>query len=176
MPAVTAAEIERLLALLRVPSVSASPDHAADMAAAAELCADEVRGAGGRVEVLGTAGHPLVVGEVPASDGRPDAPRVLLYGHYDVQPPGPPELWTTPAFEPTVRNGALYARGASDDKGNLFMLLVGMRRLAEAGRLPVRAAVLVDGEEECGGTSAVDKVAVDPEPASCALIFDHSMI
>src|SRR5262249_35057165 len=99
--AVTAAEMERLVALLRIPRVSARPDHAADMAAAAELCADEVRGAGGRVDVLTTAGHPLVVGEVPASDGRADAPRVLLYGHYDVQPPGPPELWSTPAFEPT---------------------------------------------------------------------------
>jgi acetylornithine deacetylase/succinyl-diaminopimelate desuccinylase-like protein len=176
MPAVTAAEMERLVALLCVPSVSASDEHAADMVAAAELCADEVRGAGGRVEVRATARHPLVVGEVPPSDGRADAPRVLLYGHYDVQPPGPSELWTTPAFEPTVRDGALYARGASDDKGNLFMLLSAVRRLAEAGRLPVRAAVIVDGEEESGGTSVVDHLAADPEPSVCAIIFDHSMI
>ena len=172
----TPEERERLDQLLRVPSVSALPEHAPDMARAAELVADEVRRAGGAVEVLRTARHPLVVGEVPASGGDPRAPRVLLYGHYDVQPTGPPELWTTPAFAPTVRDGNLYARGASDDKGNLFMLIAAVQRLAAAGELPVRAAFVVEGEEESGGTSALDHFAADPAPALAAIIFDSPMI
>ncbi|MGB1803922.1 MAG: hypothetical protein ACPHQB_07315, partial [Miltoncostaeaceae bacterium] len=83
-----AAELERLMALLRVPSISASPDHADDMHRAAVMVADEVRRAAGSAEVVMTSGHPLVVGEVPASDGVPDGPVVVIYGHYDVQPPG----------------------------------------------------------------------------------------
>jgi acetylornithine deacetylase/succinyl-diaminopimelate desuccinylase-like protein len=173
---VTPEERERLWALLRIPSVSARPEHAADMARAAELCADEIRNAGGGATVVETAGQPLVVGEVGPSDGRADAPRVIIYGHYDVQPPGPEELWTSPPFEPTVRDGHLYARGASDDKGNLFMLLAGVRRLADAGRLPVRAAFVIDGEEECGGTTASDHLAADPELADLCLIYDTPMI
>ncbi len=169
-------ERERLDQLLRVPSVSAIPEHAADMARAAELVAAEVRRAGGTAEVRATDRHPLVVGEVPASGGDPAAPRVLLYGHYDVQPPGPEELWTSPPFEPTVRDGNLYARGASDDKGNLFMLIAAVQRLAAAGELPVRAAFVVEGEEESGGTSALDHFAADAEPALAAVIFDSPMI
>jgi acetylornithine deacetylase/succinyl-diaminopimelate desuccinylase-like protein len=152
------------------------PEHAADMAVAASMIADEIRRAGGDAEVRATPRHPLVLGEVPASSGAPDAPRVLLYGHYDVQPPGDPALWTTPAFEPTVRDGDLYARGASDDKGNLFMLLAAVQRLAAAGELPVRAAFVVEGEEESGGTSALDHLAGDPGPAIGAVIFDSHMI
>jgi acetylornithine deacetylase/succinyl-diaminopimelate desuccinylase-like protein len=169
-------EIERLYALLRVPSISALPEHGPDMARAAELVAEEVRRAGGAAEVRATARHPLVVGEVPASSGDPAAPRVIVYGHYDVQPPGPEALWTTPPFAPTVRDGHLYARGASDDKGNLFMLIAAVQRLAAAGELPVRAAFVVEGEEESGGTSALDHLAADPEPALAALIFDSPMI
>ena len=107
--------------------------HSPDMRRAADLVAEEVRRAGGAAEVRTTSGHPLVVGEVPSTSGDPRAPRVVLYGHYDVQPPGPDELWTIPPFEPTVRDGALYARGASDDKGNLFMLLAAVQRLAGGG-------------------------------------------
>ncbi|HTI34994.1 MAG TPA: M20/M25/M40 family metallo-hydrolase [Miltoncostaea sp.] len=172
----TPEEYARLDALLRVPSISAMPEHAGDMAAAAEMVADEIRRAGGEAEVRATSGHPLVLGEVPASDGFPDAPRVLLYGHYDVQPPGDPELWTSPAFEPTVRDGNLYARGASDDKGNMFMLVAAVQRLAAAGELPVRAAFVIEGEEECGGTSALEHFAADPGPAIGAIIFDSHMI
>ena len=168
-------EIERLFDLIRVPSVSADPAHAGDMDRAAALVAEEIERAGGRAEVRATGGHPLVVGEVPASTGDPRAPRVLLYGHYDVQPPGDPERWESPPFEPTIRDGAVFARGASDDKGNLFMLLVAVQRLAAAGRLPVRVGVLVDGEEESGGTSAVEAVAAETEPAAACVIFDISM-
>lgn len=169
-------ETARLHALLRVPSVSALPEHAADMARAAGMVAQEVRLAGGEAQVVATSGHPLVLGEVPAGGGDPAAPRVVLYGHYDVQPPGPPELWTSPPFEPTVRDGDLYARGASDDKGNLFMLLAGVQRLAAASELPVRVGVVVEGEEESGGTSALDHFAADAEPAVAVVIFDSPMI
>ncbi len=168
--------MERLLALLRVPSISASPAHAADMLRAADMVADEVRLAGGTADVVVTSGHPLVVGEVPPSDDAPDAPVVTIYGHYDVQPPGDPSLWTSPPFEPEVRGGNLYARGASDDKGNLFMLLVALQRLRAAGRLGVRARVLIDGEEESGGHSAVDWVLAEADPARAAIIFDSPMI
>jgi len=170
------AELERLMALLRVPSISASPDHADDMQRAAGMVADEVLRAGGSAEVVVTSGHPLVVGEVPASDGMPDAPVVAIYGHYDVQPPGDLALWTSPPFAPEVRGGNLYARGASDDKGNLFMLLVAVQRMRATGRLPVRVRVLVDGEEESGGHSAVDWVRDDADPPRAAIIFDSPMI
>ena len=166
----------RLEALLRVPSVSAIAAHVPDMERAATMVADEVRRAGGSVEVRRAAGHPLVVGEVPASSGDPSAPRVILYGHYDVQPAGALELWTTPPFVPTVRDGNLYARGASDDKGNLFMLIAAVQRLAAAGDLPVRAAFVVEGEEESGGTSALGHFAQDAEPALASIIFDSPMI
>ena len=167
-------ELDRLYALLRVPSVSALPEHGADMARAAALVADEVRRAGGHAEVR-PGRHPLVVGEVPAASGDPRAPRVLLYGHYDVQPAGDPALWTSPPFAPEVRDGALYARGASDDKGNLFMMLAAVQRLAAGPGLPVRVGVVVDGEEESGGDTALRHLAGDPEPAVAALIFDTAM-
>ncbi len=172
----TAAELERLEALLRVPSISALPEHAADMDRAAAMVADEIRRAGGEAEVRATSGQPLVLGEVPASDGDPDAPRVVLYGHYDVQPAGDLALWTTPPFEPAVRDGNLYARGASDDKGNLFMLIAAVQRLAAAGELPVRAAFVVEGEEESGGTSALEHFAADLTPALATVIFDSPMV
>ncbi len=172
----TTDELDRLHALLRVPSVSADPAHAPDMAAAAELVADEIRRAGGTAEVRATDRHPLVLGEVPASSGDPAAPRVILYGHYDVQPAGRAADWTSPPFEPTVRDGDLYARGASDDKGNLFMLIVAVQRLAAEGALPVRAAFVIEGEEESGGTSALDHLTADLEPALATVIFDSPMI
>ena len=172
----TPEELQRLEDLLRVPSVSAVPGHAPDMARAAALVAGEIRRAGGDAEVRTTPGHPLVVGEVPASSGSPEAPRVVVYGHYDVQPPGPAELWASPPFEPVVRDGNLFARGASDDKGNLFMLVAAVQRLAAAGELPVRVTFVVEGEEESGGTSALDHFAADAEPALAVLIFDSPMI
>ncbi len=168
-------ELDRLYALLRVPSISADPAHAGDMATAAGMIADEIRRAGGTAAVRTGDHHPLVVGEVPASPGHPDAPRVILYGHYDVQPPGPAEEWTSPPFEPTVRDGNLFCRGASDDKGNLWMLVAAVGRLAAEGALPVRASFVVEGEEESGGTSALDHLAADAEPALAAIIFDSPM-
>ncbi|MEQ9092762.1 MAG: M20/M25/M40 family metallo-hydrolase, partial [Miltoncostaeaceae bacterium] len=169
----TSDEMDRLLALLRIPSISADPAHAGDIEAAASLVADELARAGATPEIRPTGGPPLVLGEVPASDGRPHAPRVLIYGHYDVQPPGDAALWPSPPFEPTVRDGNLHARGASDDKGNLFMLLVAVQRLHAEGRLPVRVGFVIDGEEESSGHTAVAHLG-GPEAAGAAacLIFD----
>lgn len=168
--------MERLTAFLRVPSVSALPEHSADMDRAARMVADEIVRAGGQAEVVIGAGKPLVLGEVPASSGDPSAPRVVLYGHYDVQPAGNLGEWSSPPFEPVVRGGNLYARGASDDKGNLFMLIVAVQRLAAAGDLPVRAAFVVEGEEECGGTSALEHFSADHEPTLATVIFDSPMV
>ena len=173
---VTPEEMDRLEALLRVPSVSALPEHAPDMARAAAWSPTRSAAPAAR-----RGGEPRAAtrwwwGRSPASSGARDAPRVVLYGHYDVQPPGPAELWTSPPFEPAVRDGHLYARGASDDKGNLFMLIAAVQRLAAAGELPVRAAFVDRGEEESGGTSALEHFAADAEPALAALIFDSPMI
>jgi len=166
----------RLLDLLRVPSISADPAHEGDMLRAAEMVADEVRRAGGTAEVVTTSGHPLVVGEVPPSDDAHDAPVVTIYGHYDVQPPGDVALWTSPPFQPEIRDGMVFARGATDDKGNMFMLLVALQRLRAEGRLTVRARILIDGEEESGGHSAVDFITAEEHPARAAVIFDSPMI
>lgn len=167
-------EIGRLYALLRVPSVSALPQHADDMLRCAHLVADEIRRADGAADVRTGTARPLVLGDVPASTGA-GAPRVIVYGHYDVQPIGDLGLWHSNPFEPEVRDGNLYARGASDDKGNLFMLLVAVQRLAAEGRLPVNVTFLVDGEEEVSGTSALDWVRDEAPDAVAAVIFDTAM-
>jgi len=168
----TNAERERLFDLIRVPSVSALPEHDADMALAAQMMASELELAGASPVVTHNGRHPLVFGSVGPTDGR----RVIVYGHYDVQPIGDPGLWHSPPFEPTVRDGYLYARGSSDDKGNLFMLLVAAQRLMAEGRLGVRLDFLIDGEEESGGTSAEEWLAADAEDAHAAVIFDAPMI
>src|SRR5690606_34240864 len=110
--------LDELFALLRYPSVSADPKYAADVSRTAEYVAQKLRDAGAdNVEVCPTAGHPIVYGEKIIDSTRPT---VLVYGHYDVQPPDPLELWETPPFEPTVRDGKIFARGACDDKGQFY--------------------------------------------------------
>lgn len=173
----TPEERARLDELLRIPSVSADPAHAPDMARAAEFLVGEIRRAGGEADVRDLGGHPLVVGEVPPSSGAAaDAPEVILYGHYDVQPPGPRERWTSDPFEPVERGGNLYCRGASDDKGNLFMLVAAVQRLAAEGRLPVRARFVIDGEEESEGDSAERHFEETAAGADAAIIFDIQMV
>ena len=139
---------EELCEFLRIPSVSADPGRRDDMHRAAEWVADQFRRLRFAAEVIPTAGHPLVYAESPAVPGAPTA---LVYGHYDVQPPDPLEKWITPPFEPTRRDGNLYARGATDDKGQMFTHL----KSAEAwitveGRLPINLKFLIEGEEEVG--------------------------
>ncbi|HWG90670.1 MAG TPA: dipeptidase [Candidatus Thermoplasmatota archaeon] len=141
--------LEELKELLRIPSVSAQPKHAEDMTRGANWVAEALRRAGmARVEVMPTGGHPLVYAEWLNAPGKPT---VLVYGHYDVQPPEPLELWTSPPFEPTERGGKLYARGATDDKGQIFAHIKGVEALmATEGALPVNVKFLIEGEEEVG--------------------------
>jgi len=166
--------LEDLLDWLRIPSISTGGGRPADLERAAAWVVERVTGAGGEAAVVATAGNPLAVGELRASD--PNAPTVLIYGHYDVQAPGPLEAWTSPPFEPEIRDGRLYARGAADDKGNFLPLLHVACELASAGALPVHVRVLVEGEEEAGGESVADWVASDDRGADCAIVFDSGMV
>ncbi|HUQ21909.1 MAG TPA: M20/M25/M40 family metallo-hydrolase [Gaiellaceae bacterium] len=165
-----------LLELLRIPSVSADPAHKGDVANAVQWVADFVAAAGGTGEVLAGTDGPLLVADVPASHDAATAPTVLLYGHVDVQPPAPLDLWETPPFEPTVRGGWLYCRGVADDKGQLWILLEAVRTLAAESALPVNVCIVCDADEEIGGRSAADWLATVDTPADAAVIFDTSML
>ncbi len=144
-----ARQLEELKTLLRIPSISSLPEHREDMRQAAEWVADRLRTLGARdVALLPTNGNPVVYSHWPTPDGAPTA---ILYGHYDVQPPDPLDLWETPPFEPTVRDGRLYARGAADDKGNMFAAIKGIETyLAVHGALPIGLKCMFEGEEEIG--------------------------
>jgi acetylornithine deacetylase/succinyl-diaminopimelate desuccinylase-like protein len=138
-----------LFELLRIPSVSARSEHAGDVARTADWIATAMRDIGMDASIHQTPGHPIVLGEW--RHASPGAPTVLIYGHYDVQPAEPLELWTSPPFEPTVRDGRIYARGAVDDKGQLFLHLKAIEaHLSVRGTLPVNLIVLAEGEEEVG--------------------------
>lgn len=141
----TLAELRDLVA---IPSVSSLPEHAADIRRCAAWVAEELERVGlRRVEIREPGGHPLVYGEW--TEAGPGAPTVLLYGHYDVQPPDPLELWTSPPFEPTIRDGCLYGRGVSDNKAQFFLNLKVLEALlAVEGSLPCNVKVLIEGEEE----------------------------
>lgn len=168
--------IAELSELIAIPSVSADPAHQGDVAAAAEWVAERVRRAGGVAEVLSWGERPLVIGEIRASRDADSAPTILCYGHFDVQPPDPLELWESPPFELVDRDGWLYARGTADDKGQLYMLLKAAELLAAAGELPVNLRFACDGEEEIGGHSIVDWVATDERGADAAIVFDSGMV
>lgn len=169
----TKAWFDELSELLRIPSVSADPAHAGDVEQAAEWLAAFVRGAGGEAEVVKTDTHPLILGELRASNGA--APTVLLYGHVDVQPPDPLELWESDPFTLEERGEWLYARGVADDKGQLYMLVKAAAELASAGELPVNVRIACDSEEETGGHQIVDYLAADERGADAAVIFDSRM-
>jgi len=165
-----------LLAFLRIPSISALPEYAADVRRAAEFVRDWLDRAGLRnARLIEGTGNPLVFAEWTAA---PAKPTLLLYGHYDVQPPDPLEEWTSPPFEPAIRNGNIYARGAADDKGQLFILMEAAARiLRERGSLPVNVKFLIEGEEESGGEHIEKFVSArPPELASdAAVICDTAM-
>jgi acetylornithine deacetylase/succinyl-diaminopimelate desuccinylase-like protein len=167
--------LEELCRWLRIPSISADPAHAEDVRAAGEYLCELVRGAGGTCALVETGAQPLVVGELRASLDADRAPTVLVYGHVDVQPAGELGLWESPPFEPEVRDGWLFGRGAVDDKGNLYLLLKAATTLAEEGALPVNVRIACDGEEEVGGHSIVDFLAADERGADACLIFDSDM-
>ncbi len=143
--------LEELKSLLRIPSISTLPEHAGDVRLAAESLAREMERIGlEHVRVIETSGHPLVYGDWLHAAGKPTC---LAYGHYDVQPADPLDEWLSPPFEPTERNGNLYARGAVDDKGQMYSHLKALESLFQAsgGSLPINVRVLIEGEEEVGG-------------------------
>ena len=174
--------LSELKDLLRVPSVSTLPEHAGDVRRAAEVLAAEMKRIGlEHVRLIETAtaerkGHPLVYGDWLHAAGKPT---VLCYGHYDVQPPDPLEEWLTPPFEPAERNGNLYARGAVDDKGQMYMHLKALEALFQAGngKLPMNVRVILEGEEEVGGEGIAAFVREHPQElkADFALVSDTEM-
>jgi acetylornithine deacetylase/succinyl-diaminopimelate desuccinylase-like protein len=141
--------LQELKALLAIPSISALSEHARDVRRCADWCADEMRRIGlQNVRIVETPGHPVVYGDWL---GAPGAPTILFYGHYDVQPVDPIELWESPPFEATIRDGEIYARGAADDKGQVFMHFKAIEaHLSQNGRLPVNIRIVLEGEEEVG--------------------------
>ncbi|MBU6367747.1 MAG: dipeptidase [Gemmatimonadetes bacterium] len=165
-----------LHAFLRIPSVSARREHAANCAAAAQFVADALARLGFAVAVEPTPGHPIVVGEW--RHAAPGAPTVLIYGHYDVQPPEPLALWTSPPFEPAERDGRLYARGSVDDKGQLHLHLRALAaHLAVRGTLPVNVIVVAEGEEEVGSEHLAPFIERERARLACdaVVISDSTM-
>ena len=168
--------LSELKEFIRIPSVSTLPENRADVHRAAEFVADSLRAvAMENIEIIPTAGHPLVYADWLHAPGKPT---VLCYGHYDVQPADPLELWISPAFEPTERNGNLYARGSVDDKGQMYMHIKAIEALRAAnGTLPLNVKFLIEGEEEVGGASIAKYVAENAEKlrADVALVSDTAM-
>lgn len=168
--------LEELKEFLRIPSISTLPEHKGDVKRAANFVAESLRAAGlENIEVIPTERHPLVYADWLHAPGKPT---VLCYGHYDVQPADPLELWQTPPFEPTIRNGNIYARGASDDKGQMYTHIKAVEALrAVHGTLPVNVKFLIEGEEEIGGASISQYVENNPEKlkADVALVSDTSL-
>ena len=166
---------EELFSLLRIPSVSARSEHKGDMARTAEWVRDSLSSLGFETVIHQTKGHPIVVGEWRKAAG---APTVLIYGHYDVQPAEPLELWTSPPFEPTVRDGKIFARGSVDDKGQFFLHIKAVEaHLKTRGTLPVNIVFLIEGEEEIGSEHLAEFVSVHRETlkADAVVISDSTM-
>ena len=174
--------LEELKDWLRIPSVSADPVHREDVSKAAEFLADKLRGAGlDAVEICPTQGHPIVYAEKMID---PSLPVILVYGHYDVQPPDPLDLWESPPFEPIVKktaahpDGALFARGACDDKGQAFMHVKSLEAMLSQGELPCNVKIMMEGEEEVGSVNLGDFCRDNREKLACdmVLVSDTSMI
>jgi acetylornithine deacetylase/succinyl-diaminopimelate desuccinylase-like protein len=168
--------LDELAEFIRIPSVSADAEREGDVRRAGQWVCDFVRASGGDAELRDWDGHPLALGEIPASAGGADAPTVICYGHFDVQPPAPLELWESDPYEPTIRGERLYARGVADDKGQLYMLLKAAERLAGESALPVNLRFCCDGEEETGGHSIVDFLAADERGGDACVIYDSAML
>jgi acetylornithine deacetylase/succinyl-diaminopimelate desuccinylase-like protein len=168
--------LEELFQLIRIPSISTLPEHAGDVARAAQFTADALKTAGlENIEIIPTERHPLIYADWLHAPGKPT---VLCYGHYDVQPPDPLELWVSPPFEPEVRNGNIYARGAVDDKGQMYAHIKALEALKTlTGTFPLNIKVLIEGEEEIGGASIAKYVPEHKEKlkADVALVSDTAL-
>ncbi|MFN2371440.1 MAG: dipeptidase [Candidatus Krumholzibacteriia bacterium] len=161
--------VDQLCEFLRIPSVSSQVEHKDDVRRACAFVADELRALGLAVEVVETDGHPLVYAQ---GEQRPDRRTLLFYGHYDVQPVDPLELWRTPPFEPRVEDGIVYARGASDDKGQVFAHFKALEAYVKTGTdLPVNVKFIVEGEEECGGHGIYRYVESHPDKLACDAVI-----
>jgi acetylornithine deacetylase/succinyl-diaminopimelate desuccinylase-like protein len=167
------AELREFIA---IPSVSADSAHREDVKRAGEWVCDFIRRIGGTAELTPFGERELALGEIPASHDPASAPTVLCYGHFDVQPPAPLELWETEPFVLTLKDEWAYARGVTDDKGQLYILLKAAQKLVEADALPVNLRFACDGEEETGGTTIVDYLENDTIGADAGIIFDGGML
>jgi acetylornithine deacetylase/succinyl-diaminopimelate desuccinylase-like protein len=160
--------LAELKAWIAVPSISAQPDHAGDVRASAEHAVARMQAAGLTAEVLETAGNPVAYGEWL---GAPGAPTVLIYGHHDVQPADPVELWTSPPFDAAERDGKLYGRGAVDDKGQCLMHIAALEaHLRVNGKLPINVKVVIEGEEEVGSVNFEPFLAREKERLACDVV------
>jgi len=169
--------LSELMEFLRIQSVSAKSEHKPDIGRAAQWVAEKLRGAGlENIEIVPTKMHPLVYGESLHTPGKPT---ILFYGHYDVQPAEPLELWTSSAFEPAVRNGNLFGRGTADDKGQVHIHIKALEALQKtAGKLPINVKVMIEGEEEVGSVSLWDFVKQNRDrlKADALVVSDTSML
>jgi acetylornithine deacetylase/succinyl-diaminopimelate desuccinylase-like protein len=171
------AHLSELKEFLRIPSVSTKTENKPDIEKAAQWVAEKLRAAGlEKVEVTPTKMHPLVYGESLHAPGKPT---ILFYGHYDVQPAEPLDLWTSPAFEPTERGGNLYGRGTADDKGQIHIHIKALEALQKtAGKLPINVKVMLEGEEEVGSVSLWDFVQKNRDrlKADALVVSDTAML
>tara|TARA_B110000259_G_scaffold67609_1_gene79574 strand:+ start:166 stop:966 length:801 start_codon:yes stop_codon:yes gene_type:complete len=168
--------LDELFDLLRIPSISADQAYVGDVQKCAEYVAKRLQEAGAdNVTLEKTAGNPIVYGEKMVD---PSKPTILVYGHYDVQPSVPDELWNTPPFEPTIKNGNIYARGACDDKGQMYMHLKAFETMMETNTLSCNVKFMIEGEEEVGSTNLGIYVKANQEKlkADVVLISDTGMI
>jgi len=168
--------LEELIELLKIPSVSADKKFSADVFKAADFVAEKLKAAGAdNVEICQTAGYPVVYGEKLIDE---KLPTVLVYGHYDVQPADPYELWTSPPFEPVVKDGKIYARGACDDKGQMYMHIKAFELMMQNGGVPCNIKFMIEGEEEVGSDNLETFVKANTQRLSCnvVLVSDTSMI
>ena len=162
--------INELLEFLRIPSISSLSDHVPDVQRAAEWLEAKMKAAGiESVRIMPTGGHPVVYGDWLHTPGRPT---VLIYGHFDTQPVDPLDLWVNPPFEPIIKDGRIYARGATDDKGNLFIpIIVAEAMLKTEGSLPVNLKLFFEGQEEIGSPQLPDFIAANKDLLSCDLVL-----
>lgn len=161
---------EELLQFLSIPSISALPEYADDVQEAARWVANRLAAAGlEQVHILPTAGHPVVFGEWVHASGKPT---VMIYGHFDTQPADPLELWTSPPFRPEIRDDRVYARGASDDKGNMFIPILAVEALLKTeGALPINVKFFLEGQEEIGSPQVAALIAGQQDRLSCDLVL-----